>query len=180
VTTITVYAYQTGSPTTSTMTSANLRIWNGVPGAVGSSVVWGDTTTNVLASSTWSGIYRGTQTVAAATNRPIMANVLNVNSFLAPGTYWLDWQVGGSLASGPFAPPITINGQTVTGNALQFDGAVWNPVVDGNTTTAQGFPFIVQGVDEPPVAVSTLNGQGLVLLGVLLGLVGLAVARRAA
>ena len=55
---ITFYAYQTGSTTTSTINDMNLRIWDGVPGG-GGAVVWGDTSTNVLDSTGWSGIYRG-------------------------------------------------------------------------------------------------------------------------
>ena len=48
VSTITFYAYQTGSPTTSTLTGANLQIWDGDPSVGGSSVIWGDTATNVM------------------------------------------------------------------------------------------------------------------------------------
>ena len=58
ISTITFYAYQTGSTTTTTINNVNLRIWNGVPGAGGSSVVFGDTTTNRLAGSSFSNIYR--------------------------------------------------------------------------------------------------------------------------
>ena len=46
--TITFFAYQTGSTTTSTMTGVNLQIWDGPPDNPGSAVVWGDTTTNVM------------------------------------------------------------------------------------------------------------------------------------
>lgn len=146
--TITFFAYQTGSTTTSTFTSMNLQIWDGPPDNPGSSVVWGDTTTNVLASSTFTNIYRVLDTASGNTDRPIMANVATVGTALAQGTYWLDWQADGSLTSGPWAPPITIDGQTTTGNAMQWT-TVWAPAEDGGTFTQQGFPFIVEGSGDP-------------------------------
>ena len=56
--TVRLFNYQTGSGNTSTINNINLQIWNGVPNAAGSVVVFGDATTNRLASSTWSNIYR--------------------------------------------------------------------------------------------------------------------------
>jgi subtilisin-like proprotein convertase family protein len=165
VDTMTFFAYQTGSSTTSTINHINLRIWDGPPNDPGSSVVFGDTTTNRLVSSTWSNIYRTLDTALTDGTRPIMASTATVNTFLPAGTYWVDWQVGGTLASGPWAPPISILGQTTTGNALQWTGA-WAPVVDGGIATPQGFPFIVEGladctdlVDVPWLSVSPTNGS---------------------
>ncbi len=43
-----------------------------------------------------------------------------IGTALAQGTYWVQSATDGSLASGPWAPPITILGQTTTGNALQY------------------------------------------------------------
>jgi uncharacterized repeat protein (TIGR01451 family) len=164
---ITFFAYQTGSTTTSTITSVNLRIWDGPPGAPGSNVIFGDTTTNRLASSVFSGIYRTVDTDLTATNRPLMANTVNVGVFLPAGTYWLDWQTGGSLASGPWAPPVSILGQTSKpgANALQFTGA-WAPARDGGTgTVQQDFPFVIQGptdctmlADVPWLSVAPTSG----------------------
>lgn len=168
---ITFFAYQTGSTTTSTMTTLHLQIWNGVPGDVGSSVVWGDLTTNRLAQTTWSGIYRGQESLPGATNRPIMANVVNVNTTLAPGTYWLDWRTGGSLGSGPWAPPVTIDGQTATGNARQFDGTTWSALTD---VGAQGLPFII----EAAITVPTLGDYALYSLLGLIVLAGLYYTRK--
>lgn len=143
---IVFYAYQTGSPTTSTITAVNLRIWDGVPGV--GSVVFGDTITNLLVSSEWSGIYRVTElTTGVNADRPIMKNTVNIGGLnLPPGTYWLDWQSDGSLGSGPWAPPITINGQTTTGNALQsLNTGAFDTLRDGSTLTAQGLPFEIIG-----------------------------------
>jgi uncharacterized repeat protein (TIGR01451 family) len=146
---ITFFGYQTGSPTVSTYTAVNLRIWDGEPGN-GGTIIWGDTTTNVLISSTWTGMYRVTETTTGtAVDRPIMANVVDLGGLVLPaGTYWLDWQSDGTLASGPWAPPITINGVPVTGNGLGTgdNGTTWAPTNDSGTgTPRQGLPFIIEG-----------------------------------
>jgi hypothetical protein len=65
---------------------------------------------------------------------------------LPPGTYWLDWQFGGSGSfSGPWAPPVTILGQTGKpgANALQYTSTGWAALVDG--VYPQDLPFIIDG-----------------------------------
>lgn len=119
---ITVYAYQTGSGTTSTMTAGYLQIWNGDP-TQGGVVIWGDLTTNRLSNTGFTNAYRVSQT-AIDTQRPIMYLTLQTPGLvLSPGTYWIDYSLSGSLASRPWNPPITINGQAVTGNAKQYIGS---------------------------------------------------------
>lgn len=148
------FAYQTGSPATSTMTGVNLRIWDSIPGASGSAVVFGDTTTNRLSRTAFSGAYRITETTTGATSRPIMRNVCNLGGVVLPGgTYWLDWSSAGSLASGPWAPPRTPVGVAITGNGRQRTGSNWNNALDGGTgNPPQGFPFIVYGKLIDPIA----------------------------
>lgn len=157
--TITLYAYQTGSATSSTITSINLRIWDGPPNDPNSTIVFGDTTTNRLSATSWAGIYRVTQTTVGSTSRPIMVNTVSVGTSLDPGTYWLDWQMAGSLTSGPWAPSITINGQATTGNALQSstNGSSWNSIADSGSATQQGMPFVVNGSLVDGACVSTTN-----------------------
>lgn len=147
---ITFYAYQTGSSTTTTIDNVNLRIWNGPPGQTSSSIVFGDTTTNRLAGSSFSNIYRVVDTGLTDNQRPIMANVVTVNTTLPAGSYWLDWQTGGTLSSGPWAPPVSILGQTGKpgANALQYDPTTseWSPVLDGRFDSyPQDFPFVIEG-----------------------------------
>lgn len=182
---IAFYAYQTNSTTTSTMTAVHLQIWNGDPSA-GGSVVWGDLTTNRLASTAWSNAYRYSDTTPGTT-RPIMRNEATVGTILLPGTYWLDWETDGTLSSGPWAPPITINGVTVTGNALQYT-TDWAPAIDTGTAAAQqGMPFVIYGSLVAPSAVNVTGVQAqagpspLWLFAAVFGLVlaGALVARRA-
>lgn len=183
------FAYQTGSTTTSTMTGVNMRIWDGDPSLPGSTVVFGDTSTNVMTDTAFTNIYRITETTVGANNRPIMAQTADTAGLVLPaGTYWVDWQSDGSLASGPWAPPITITGTATTGNALQSladNGATWQPAVDGGTDTPQqGLPFLVVGalqVNIPETQpVPTLGTAGLVALVLMLALFAAMVLRRRA
>jgi hypothetical protein len=150
------YAYQTGSTTTSTMTGVVVQIWDGIPGDPGSTVVFGDTTTNRLATSEFANILRRTDTAPGNVQRPVMLNTATVDVSLGAGTYWVEWGTTGSLASGPWVPPITINGQTTTGNALQVISGAWAAVLDG--TFPQDLPFVIVGTggtaneDGPSIA----------------------------
>ena len=142
---ITFFAYQDNSPITSTITDTNWIIYDGDPSNGGSPV--GES--SGLDETTWSNIYRVTETTSGSVNRPVMANEVRTGGiYLSQGEHWLAWQTDGELASGPWAPPITISGVLTTGNGLQSldDKATWNPALDTNTGARQGFPFILEGV----------------------------------
>jgi hypothetical protein len=144
---ITFFAYQTGSSTTSTMNAVHFEIWDGVP--LASNLVFGDMVTNRLVATSWSGTYRVLDTNLTDSARPIMANVCSPMGplQLGAGTYWIAWQTGGTLTSGPWAPPVSILGQTTTGNGMQsLIGAAYAPVLD---VGGQAFPFIIEGSNGP-------------------------------
>jgi hypothetical protein len=159
---VVVFGYQTGA-TAPSINSGNLRILSTSPGASTTpTIVFGDTTTNrVTTPVTLSGTVRVTETTLTATNRLLQAIPLTVNPpiSLTAGTYWIDFQAGGTVASGPFFPPIAgpiTATPAATGNALQQTaaGSVYAaltqafPNPDCVTTTpgpAQGLPFIVEG-----------------------------------
>ena len=170
---ITFFAYQTGSTTASTITAVNAQIWDGIPGDPGSSVVCGDTVTNCMSATAFTGVYRDLESAPGACNRPIMAQTCDFSGCtLPPGTYWLDWQTGGSLGSGPWVPPITITGQETTGDGWQFDTVSWVPLLDsGEGQAPQGLPFIVEGTAQiiPAPAIPALAPLGLALLAAGLG-----------
>lgn len=141
----TFFAYQTGSGTTSTLTDLNWRVYDGQPGAGGSVIASG----SGLTGTDWTSSYRVLDTALTNPDRPIMYAdaAATAGLHLDPGSYWLAWQIDGTLASGPWAPPVTIPGQTTTGNSLQSlnNGGTWAPLVDEGTSTAQGLPFIIRG-----------------------------------
>ena len=158
--TIDFFAYQTGSDLNSTITGLYVKIYDGEPGA-GGNLIWGDMTTNVLAATGWTGIYRNKTDDLMGNGRPIMQNTATVGLTLGAGTYWVEWATDGQLSSGPWAPPITILGQIGTGNGLQSldGGATYAPVID---LEGQGFPFIISGSIVPaPSALALLGLAGL-------------------
>ncbi len=162
-----VFAYQTGfAGATSPITAATLRIWNGRPGDAGSTIIFGDTTTNRLATSTDSGLWRIFNSLvgfaanpppAPVTNRRVWQNNINVApaAVLTAGNYWIDWNTAIGTAA-HFAPSITMTGgRAVPGqNGRQFTGAAWGDTLDaGQAPTGapvppslrQDFPFKLDG-----------------------------------
>lgn len=156
---IDLFGYQTGA-TSNTYTSVRMQIWNGVPEAAGSAVVWGNTTTNILGTGSFANMYR-IFTAQPGTTRQIMKLPLNVSVNLPAGTYWLDTTATGSLASGPWMPQVTITGQPGKpgANGRQRTSTGWAAVLDGGV--GQDFPFIITGVPEP--AALALLALGLVI-----------------
>ena len=91
----------------------------------------------------------------------------------AGATYWLDWSVDGTLASGPWAPPVTyvgaFNGPNPLGqapNGMQsIGGAAFALVTDSGSLTEDEFPFQIYGVPEPGCMAMLLLGlSGLMTL----------------
>jgi hypothetical protein len=99
----------------------------------------------------WTNIYRNNDGPGGSTNRPIMYTVAETPGLtLSAGTYWVAFSFTGSGSSGPWAPPITISGQPVTGNALQYTASAgaWGPALSG--TSQQGMPFLINGSGGGP------------------------------
>jgi hypothetical protein len=146
---ILLYAYQTDMPLVEDwlITGVYLQIWDGPPNDPASKIVWGNLTTNLLDSwhSFFSRIYRVLESSPGASNRAILVNMAIVNASLQRGTYWLDWMTDGSPSySGPWVPPVTIIGQTTTGNAMQYNSGTgeWSNLMD---VGQQGLPFKIYG-----------------------------------
>ena len=157
ITGITFLIYMGGGPPTtpSPFTSINFQIWDGPPDDGGSSVVYGDTATNRLTSTAWANMYRRLESEPTDTSRPVYYLATSDSFSLPAGDYWLDWQADGDpLYSGPWQPPVTINGQTTTGNAKQFATGAWQDAVDVGLGTPQGAPFVIEGTINPPTAVT--------------------------
>jgi len=151
VTGVTVFGYLTqaapGGSTVSPMTGSTLRIWNGPPNVGTSTVVFGDTTTNRMTTTSFAGAWRVTSTTLTNLQRPISAAVMgNLNVNLGPGTYWIDYGVAG----GTFCPPNTT--VSAANNALQFtvSAATWAPVTDTGGARPLDFPFVIDGTNAGP------------------------------
>lgn len=134
---------------TSTVQELYVRIWDGPPDA-GGAVVWGDLTTNRLAGSALYNVYRVADFQTGQPLYPVRENVASIGITLGPGTYWVEWAANSSFPWGPYAPPVTILGQTTTGNARGRLAGVWQPLVDNLSLTPQGLPFLVVGSATGP------------------------------
>src|SRR5690606_7469841 len=142
VTSIDVFAYQTGSPVGS-INAVFMQVWDGDPSGGGASVVWGDLTTNVLDNVETADALRQLESAPGDTSRAIQKVTANTAGLsLTAGTYWIEYSFAGSGASGPWAPPIVITGSAATGNALQNISGAYTPVID---VDAQGLPFMIYG-----------------------------------
>jgi hypothetical protein len=183
LTRLTFYAYQTSSGQASTLNDLRFVIMNGRPDLPGAAIVAGNPAVNSLSSTLFSQIYRDSEQWSSVDFRPIMTAVANVNISLPPGKYWIVWAIAGTMADGPWAPPLNIPGQPVTGNALQLcTCSGWGPATDTGTSAQQGFPFDIDGtlLTAPSLSVTpnspTLSaGQRLTLTASLTGGSGSAV-----
>jgi len=139
-----LFVYQVGGGDFSSVYALNLRIWNGQPGVAGSTVIHEQLGAGVTITPV--NGYRVNEAALTATMRPVAAIEADTNVSLPAGSYWLDLQFLGQGRAGPFVPPITISGQTETGNALQSSdaGLTWTPI-QTNLVTGQGLPFVLEG-----------------------------------
>ncbi|MEZ4770976.1 MAG: hypothetical protein R2844_21480 [Caldilineales bacterium] len=162
ITGITFYIYMGGGPPTapSPFTALNFQIWDGPPDDPGSSVVYGDTFTNRMTGTGWANMYRRLESDPTDSSRPVFFLTTSDVFSLPAGDYWLDWQADGdALYSGPWQPPVTINGQTTTGNGKQYFSGAWQEVLDSNLGTPQGLPFIIEGAIPTAVTLSSLTSD---------------------
>ncbi len=146
---ITLFGYQTGGGPPSTLTGTYIEIFDGPP-ETGASV-WGDLFTNVMTTTAWTNVYRVTPALSGTgSDRPIMANVCDFASpiVLTAGTYYICWQHDGTETSGPWNPPVTINGTLVTGDAMQYYDYLWDFIIDDGTGSLKGMPFIIEGTSS--------------------------------
>ena len=161
------FAYQTGSTTSSTLTSVTVQLWSGSP-AAGGTLLAGDSTTNRLGTAQFTNVYRVMSSALTSNLRPIMNCAVDMSWAppLGPGTYFLDVQAAGSLSSGPLGIPKVPRG--LSDNALQYNpitppGGGWVPLADGLSLLQQDLPFKLEGsvlIDPIVYCTAKLNGLG--------------------
>ncbi len=178
--TIILYGYQIKQGTTSPVTACYLQIFRDGPPGTGK-LVWGDTTTNLLHSSGFTGTYRvwpnDTKGVKAHasnpdkfklpllyTNRPVMDLKLQLPNapILPPGSYWLAWSAEGDKQhSGPWCPVKVKPGRiNPTGqNSLKKENGKWTAIVDGGAPV--GFNIIIKSASQ--LSINATPGQAIEL-----------------
>jgi hypothetical protein len=164
---VVVYAYDTNN-LTNPFNTGTVRIWSGRPDVAGSTIVYGDETTNRFASQQFANVYRifntAPSTNATNTARPVFEITLNTPGLSLPaGAYWIDYNLR-SIAT-PWIPPVTVmkDGFGVyskpVSNAMQsqvLSGTrFWYPIVEtfGAVPGAVGpihaitaeLPFVIRG-----------------------------------
>ncbi|HEY1015364.1 MAG TPA: choice-of-anchor J domain-containing protein [Herpetosiphonaceae bacterium] len=154
---VTFYSYQTGTfgnPPVSTLTGIHhMSLWNGPPGDGGTLISGPFTPT--LGSTGWTGVYRAQSTTPTNAQRPIMDVTVDwpFASTLTPGTYWIEWALTGTLASGPWVGPTNANG-----NARQSLNGTWAPLTDAGSTDPIGLPFTICGTSGGGTPTPTPTG----------------------
>ena len=140
--TVIVFGYQIGSSTTSPFSNGYLRIYQDGPPGLGGTVIWGDSVTDVLVSTGFTGIYR-VDTAAAnggltSTQRPIMFLKLHLSPApqLGEGTYWLAWSATASGTGFLDSPPKVLPGRiNPAGQAARYDSSgTWGAITDRSNT----------------------------------------------
>ena len=148
---IELYVYQEYA-TNATISEASAQIWDGDPNLPESTVIFGDLSTNRLLLNSLSDIYRVFESDITSQSRRLQLVSIDLSGcIVTPGIYWIQVQfVGSDSYSGPWVPPITIWGQQITGNALQYTNnwtsfhMVWSGSPPSNVFP-QGLPFVIKG-----------------------------------
>lgn len=129
----------------------HLQIWNGDPSISGSSVVYGNMTSNVLSNVLDSmtmciqnSSYPAPGIVPVNYNK-IFKLSANINTTLSAGTYWIVYQVHRSDESFSFTPSVKVKGtRGLSGWNAQICNSqdVWQPYKD------TGKPISISGVNQ--------------------------------
>ena len=146
--------------TTSPLTALYVRIWKGAPDAVGSTLVFGDLTTNRLASGKDAQAYRIVEGAVGTTRHIWRAEATIAPALsLGPGTYWIEWASTADLNH--FYVPVTLPGvaQVAGADARQSSFDSWSALTD--MSIAVDFPFQLLNSAPLPVTLAAFSAQAL-------------------
>ena len=164
------FAYQTGA-VGFTFTNATWSLRSGADVNAASILASGTTAVTSVGSAPVG--FRVSPTTLTSTARAIWRMNADIPDIVLPaGNYFVTWALAGTVASGPFVPPVI--GSVGSGNALQSTTAsagVFNPVLMGAIapavpTSPLDVPFIIQGsvVPEPSsIALMLVGGVAVVV-----------------
>lgn len=149
---IVVFGYQQGAIAGPTIDFLGIEVWDGRPGAPGSSRIAGDASQDALSSAQFAGAYVALAGVNFANDRPVYELAASGLDWSLPaGEYWLVWSMGGTLDGGPYSPYLGDDTQPVAGPAMQRFLGAWRPArssTDGGVQVA--LPLQVYGSTTCP------------------------------
>lgn len=150
---LTFWTYQTGA-TAPSITAVN---W-----AIGSTAT--TSLTNTAVTATFENIYRTNLGDTTSSNRRLQkVEVTGLNIALGAGTYFVSYNFAGTLASGPWAPPLPTSNAVFGQNALQsLAGGAFAPVLQG--PAGADMAFQVHGTAVPEPATMAALGLGVAAL----------------
>ncbi len=144
--TVILYAYQITTGASSPITAVYLSIYKDGPPGTGT-LLWGDTVTNRMVATGFTGIYRvwpndpagkkpGAKNPILYTNRPIMYTKLFLSPapILSAGEYWLVWSADGNKEhTGPWCPVKVLPGRKNPPDqkAMRKVDGKWSSIVEG-------------------------------------------------
>lgn len=179
--TFTFYGWQSQSSTVAgtknnpTVTGATINLWNTTP-VTGGSPMYTSVTVPVL-SSTFVGWRESPVPGVTVGTRPMFAYTVSLDSLggdanLAPGTYWIEWQVTSTSASNVFTPLVTPREQAYNLNLRLFGtlsgSQQWFETWESGSPSfesPEAAPFILNGTVIPePAALAPLALAGAALL----------------
>ena len=186
--TLTVYAFQT-SQTTATITSVRVNLWTAPPFDANSPPPLPDplpqpilATSLLLPAGPGTFVAHRQSSSSTSTARPVYAytvslDVLPDEGRLGPGTYWIEFSMGGALSpsSNVFVPLVSPRTSAVNLNArlfnIPFSGSplTWFETREGFVDAANpgrpvALPFQLGGTVLPEPALASTLGLGMILL----------------
>lgn len=141
------FVYQPGSGTTSAINGVYVRIYDRQPSHPEARLIWGDASTNVFSSVSWSHIYRTSGTALTNTDRPVMKITATIDAELNAGNYWIAVCFSDEEGNAVYAAPRADLNQVRTGNALAYNPAQsrWESWQIGGSLEQMGLPFLIRG-----------------------------------
>lgn len=130
-----------------------VRIYDGPPNE-GGKVIWGDFTTNCRGGVVFPKIYRAPADFLTYNVNPIMRTTAVINTSLQAGVYWLEVTATSVVNAGApqygriIFPPVTILGQSDSGNALICTDKGWEAMKDVNNNAHGGLPMDIYGTSS--------------------------------
>lgn len=164
------FAYQTNAVGFS-FTSATWSLRSGTN--VNTAPILASGTTPVTSVGSAPVGFRVTPTTLTNTQRAIWRMNADIPDIVLPaGDYFVTWALAGTVASGPFVPPVI--GSVGTGNALQatptsvgpFVPLLMGAILPAVPTSPVDVPFVIQGSVVPePSSVALMLAGGLAVIG---------------